>query len=121
MESNQNRVETCARAAHEVNQVFCAAIGDPPSPSWDGLSDAQRNGVLAGAAHALAGGSPKESHELWFESRLAEGWTFAEVKSFEKKTSPCMVSYDDLPLSQRAKDELFQSVVRAVAQALASK
>ena len=119
---NQEQIaEVCARAAHEVNQVFCAANGDPPSPTWECLTDAQRNGIIGGARHALAGGSPEDSHKLWLASRAAEGWTYGETKSFEKKTSPCFLPYEQLPPAQRVKDTMFQSVVRAVASALQAR
>lgn len=108
----------CARAAHEANNVYNAAIGDPPSPAWDDLTEAQRNGVIAGAQHALDGGSPEDSHALWLKTRGDEGWTYGPVKSFEAKTSPCFVPYTELPEAQRRKDALFQASVRAMAEAL---
>lgn len=111
-------VDACARAAHEVNNVYNAAIGDPLSPAWGDLTDAQRSGVIAGARHALAGGSPEDSHNLWLESRRAEGWTYGPSKDFAVKTSPCFLPYAELPEAQRRKDALFQSVVCALAEAL---
>lgn len=110
--------EVAARAAHEVNNVFNRAIGDALSPAWDDLTEAQRAGVIVGARHALGGGSPEDSHNLWMQSRIAEGWTFGPVKDFAAKTSPCLIPYADLPEMQRRKDSLFQAVVRATAEAL---
>lgn len=110
--------EVSARAAHEVNNVYNAAVGDTLSPAWEQLTDAQRSGVIAGAEHALAGGGPEDSHKLWLASREAEGWTYGPVKDFEAKTSPCILPYDRLPEAQRRKDALFQAVVRGVAEAL---
>lgn len=80
--------ETCACAAHEVNNIYNAAIGDTLAPPWDELTDAQRNSAIAGVKHALAGGTPEDSHNLWLESRRAEEWTYGPVKSFTAKTSP---------------------------------
>ena len=117
--SNDKTAEACARAAHEANNVYNAAIGDPLSPAWDALTEAQRNGAIGGAKHALAGGTAADSHALWMESRVAEGWTYGAVKDFAAKTSPCLVPYAELPEVQRRKDALFQAVVRAVADALA--
>ena len=108
-----------ARAAHEVNNFYSIAIRDVPSPEWIALTDAQREGAIKGAEHALAGGTPEASHELWMASRIAEGWTYAPVKDFAAKTSPCLIPYGELPEAQRRKDALFQSVVRAFAAALA--
>jgi hypothetical protein len=114
-----NIPEVAARAAHEANNVFNRAIGDVLSPAWGDLTEAQRNGAIAGAQHALNGGTPEESHNLWSATRVAEGWTYGPVKDFAAKTSPCLIPYADLPEAQRRKDALFQSVVRALAAALA--
>lgn len=108
----------CARAAHEVNNVYNDAIGDVLVPAWGDLTDAQREGAIRGAEHALAGGSPEDSHNLWMETRIAEGWVYGPTKNFAAKSSPCLIPYSELPESQRRKDAQFQAVVRAVAQAL---
>ncbi len=115
---NDRIAAVAARAAHEVNNLYNEAIGDPLSPPWNQLTEAQRNGAIAGAKHALAGGSPEDSHNLWLESRRAEGWTYGPVKDFVAKTSPCFLPYAELPEAQRRKDAQFQAVVRAVAEAL---
>lgn len=113
--SNRALAETCARVAHETNRAYCADIGDPPTPAWDELTDAQREGAIRGAGHTLAGGGPEAQHELWMASRIAEGWAWGPVKDFDKKTSPCLIPYSQLPAAQRHKDAIFQGVVRAVA------
>lgn len=116
--TDEKIAEACARAGHDSNNAYCHAIGDPPSPAWDYLTDAQRASVVSGARNALAGVSPEQSHEGWMAARRAEGWTFGSTKDFAAKTSPCLVPYDALPEAQRRKDALFQAVVRAVASAL---
>lgn len=113
-----NIAEIAARAAHETNNVYNAAIGDVLSPAWGDLTDAQRNGAIAGAAHAIAGVTPEAQHGQWMASRVAEGWTYGPVKDFAAKVSPCLIPYAELPEAQHRKDALFQSVVRAVAAAL---
>lgn len=119
MQNIGNIAEVCARAAHETNNIYNRAIGDTPSPEWDALTDAQRASVVAGAKHALDGGTAADSHALWIKTRVDEGWTYGTVKDFAAKTSPCMVPYDELPDAQRRKDALLQAVVRAMAEALA--
>lgn len=116
--NKQQIAEVCAKAAHEVNNVYNAVIGDPLSPPWNQLTESQCNGIIAGAMHAINGGSPEESHNIWLKTRGEEGWTYGPTKSFEKKTSPCFLPYDQLPPSQQIKDSLFQSIVRSVAKAL---
>lgn len=43
-------------------------------------------------------------HEVWAQGRIAEGWTFDEKQDSEKKTTPCMVPYDELPESEKDFD-----------------
>lgn len=44
----------------------------------------------------------KNVHEVWSKQRLAEGWTYGEVKDSIKKTTPCLVPYEEL--SEQEKD-----------------
>lgn len=34
-------------------------------------------------------------HDVWAAGRIKEGWTYGEVKDTEKKTTPCLVPYDE--------------------------
>lgn len=43
-------------------------------------------------------------HENWARSRLAEGWTYGEVRNDAAKTTPCLVPYEQLPESEKAYD-----------------
>ena len=43
-------------------------------------------------------------HEVWAQGRIAEGWTLGEKQDSEKKTTPCLVPYDELPESEKEYD-----------------
>ena len=43
-------------------------------------------------------------HEVWAQARMAEGWTYGPVKDPEKKTTPQLVPYDELPESEKEYD-----------------
>ena len=43
-------------------------------------------------------------HDVWAVGRIKEGWTYGEVKDTEKKTTPCLVPYDELPESAKEYD-----------------
>ena len=43
-------------------------------------------------------------HENWSAGRLAEGWTYGAVRDDEKKTTPCLVPYDELPVEEKDYD-----------------
>lgn len=44
----------------------------------------------------------KNVHEVWAKSRVEQGWTYGEVKDSNKKTTPCLVPYEEL--SEEEKD-----------------
>lgn len=110
--------EACARAGHEVNRAYCLALGDTSQPAWEDAPEWQKSSARNGVAGAIAGNTPKQSHESWLAEKTATGWKYGPVKDPEKKEHPCFVPYAELPPEQRAKDHLYVAVVRAMAGAL---
>lgn len=43
-------------------------------------------------------------HEVWAKGRIADGWTYGEIRDENKKITPCLVPYDQLPESEKAFD-----------------
>ncbi|MDO4322180.1 MAG: RyR domain-containing protein [Lachnospiraceae bacterium] len=43
-------------------------------------------------------------HDVWAVGRMAEGWTYGPVKDAEKKTTPLLLPYRDLPESEKEYD-----------------
>ena len=43
-------------------------------------------------------------HENWSKGRMAEGWNYGETRSDEKKTTPCLVPYNELSESEKEYD-----------------
>lgn len=43
-------------------------------------------------------------HEVWAANRIAEGWTYGPVRDDDKKETPCLVPYEDLPEIEKAYD-----------------
>ena len=43
-------------------------------------------------------------HEVWARGRMSEGWVYGEFKNPEKKTTPLLVPYDELPESEKDYD-----------------
>lgn len=45
--------------------------------------------------------------------KLRNGWSYGSIKDADKKEHPCLVAWEQLPVEQRAKDHLFNAIVRA--------
>ena len=118
--NNENVIEACARAAHEVNRAYCFALGDDSQPAWEAAPEWQKSSARNGVAGALAGNTPEQSHESWLAEKKATGWKYGPVKDPEKKEHPCFVPYAELPAAQQKKDHLFTSTVREMAAALSA-
>lgn len=43
-------------------------------------------------------------HDNWSVGRIAEGWTYGEVRDDKKKTTPCLVPYSELSESEKEYD-----------------
>lgn len=43
-------------------------------------------------------------HDVWAIGRLAEGWVYGDAKDTEKKVTPSLVPYADLPESEKDYD-----------------
>ena len=48
----------------------------------------------------------KNTHEVWAKARLENGWTFGPHRDDDKKETPCLVSYEDLPESEKEYDRV---------------
>lgn len=108
----------CAMAAHEMNRVYCRALGDLSQEPWDSAPEWQQKSALDGVDGVFAGAGPERSHEAWCEAKVADGWKLGPVKDAEKKEHPCLVPYAELPPEQRQKDHVFVATVRTMAAAL---
>jgi hypothetical protein len=106
--------EQIAEVAHEANRAVQRINGETyVDPPWSEASEERRARLTAVVARGPAG-TPRASHEVWFREKLADGWAYGPTRDNEAKIHPCMVPYDDLPESQRAKDALFLGILRAL-------
>ena len=46
----------------------------------------------------------KNVHDVWAETRIAQGWTYGEQRNDELKTHPCLIAYEELPEEEKAYD-----------------
>ena len=72
---------------------------------WRLLNPMQTNDItLSDDLVALTELIAANVHDVWAAGRIKEGWTYGEVKDTEKKTTPCLVPYDELPESEKEYD-----------------
>ncbi len=43
-------------------------------------------------------------HDVWAAGRISEGWAYGETKDAEKKVTPLLVPYRELPESEKEYD-----------------
>ena len=43
-------------------------------------------------------------HEVWAASRIKEGWSYGPARNDEKKETPCLVAYEELPEIEKDYD-----------------
>ena len=46
----------------------------------------------------------KNTHEVWSEGRIKEGWSYGETRDDAKKNHPCLIPYEELPESEKEYD-----------------
>jgi len=109
-------INDAARLAHEVNRAYCASIGDMSQYAWEEAPEWQRKSCASGVIFHIDNPDAGDagSHENWMRDKRADGWVYGHKKCPEKKTHPCLVSFEDLPKEQQIKDALFRAVVHAV-------
>ena len=109
----EERVETLAIMAHTMNQAWCFVTEGDATP-WDEATEEQRESMRRGVRYFLENphASPEAQHNVWLETKAAQGWSWGPEKNEQDKTHPCFLPYNQLPKRQQAKDALFQFVLR---------
>lgn len=112
---NYEKIHQIARVCHEANRAYCVSIGDTSQVSWDEAPDWQKKSAINGVIFHLINPKsvPEDSHVNWLKEKLADGWKYGVIKDVEKKEHPCCVEYENLPKSQKLKDELYTSIIKA--------
>ena len=62
--------------------------------------------ILSEELIALTEEIAENAHDSWAHKRISEGWTYGEKRDDTKKTTPCLVPYNELPESEKEYDRI---------------
>jgi hypothetical protein len=103
--------EQIAYAIHVMNGVLQQIHGEEPlQPDWLRAPDAMKMRVRALVRGYRAGIAPSEAHTRWTQMMAADGWRYGPRKDPAAHLHPNLVPYEDLPQSQRIKDQMSQMI-----------
>ena len=113
---SKEAVEVIAKMCHQANKAWCEIHDDNSQKDWYEAEQWQRDSAIKGVEYRLANPSSGKDaqHNAWMADKVNDGWVFGEVKDAEKKTHPCIVPFEQLPLFQQKKDALFCAIVDSV-------
>lgn len=115
IENAQAAIDKIAQVCHEVNRAYCQALRDDSQLPWCKAPKWQRDSAREGVRlHIFNDVGPEASHEAWMAQKIAEGWTYGDIKDPDRKMHPCLKPFDDLTVEQQAKDYIFKAVVDAL-------
>jgi len=103
--------ETIAIICHETNKAWCEINGDYSQKSWFEAEQWQRDSAINGVDFTIKNPESGDSalHDSWMKEKIEQGWVYGDVKDAVKKTHPCIVPFDELPVFQQKKDKLFMA------------
>jgi hypothetical protein len=101
-----------AKVCYAVNRTFCRAS----ESSWDDIDPATQSEYITAINSYLSNPNltPETVHDTWVEFMVDSGWSPGAFIDPDDKTHPNLVSYTDLPFTERLKDEIFMTVVRTM-------
>jgi ryanodine receptor 2 len=62
--------------------------------------------ILSTELESLTVRLAKNSHDNWATQRIRDGWRFGLYRDDSAKLHPCLVSYEELPESEKVYDRL---------------
>jgi len=114
--THKEYVDRIAKVCHDANKSFCEVHGDNSQLPWEEAPEWQKESMRLGVNFTLSNpDAPVDAqHNAWLEHKVKKGWVYGVAKDSERKTHPCIVSYNMLPRYQQVKDMLSRSIVNSL-------
>ena len=74
----------------------------PYLPNPQNIENIELGEDLADLIEVLA----RDIHEQWAAARMRDGWQYGPSRDDRKKTTPCLVPYEELPESEKEYDRI---------------
>ncbi len=109
-------IDEVAKVAHEVNKAYCESMGDTTQPVWSKIHKWQKESLYDGIRYIVANPkiTPEQAHENWMKHKVDNGWKYGKVKDPKKKEHPSIKPYNKLDDKEKAKDYIFQAIVKTM-------
>lgn len=114
MVANTHLLVRLAQSTSDANAVFRETVCGESATPWEQMDNDERRQVVTTIAAALEAryDSAEASHTAWLERKRKDGWSFGETEDREKKITPYLTEWAELPMQGRAKAALFVSILK---------
>jgi hypothetical protein len=110
MKSTPAKIEALAAKIHDENKAYCESIGDFSQLQWRDTNYWYQFGVVKAIIEFRNNPnlSTVEFHSLWANDKVENGWVYGKKFDIEAKTHPDLVSYAELPETQKIKYQMLK-------------
>ena len=60
--------------------------------------------ILSDDVLALSEALARNTHEVWAEGRIKDGWSYGETRDDDRRLHPCLIPYEELSEEEREYD-----------------
>lgn len=110
------KIQQIAQLCHESGRLFSKIIGAEAPPDWESLTPDEKAEIIALVDYRIENTNAPFSaqHAKWKDNKIAAGWKFGKIFNEDKKTHPCIIPYDELPINTRRADAIAVAIINAM-------
>ena len=103
------KVKQLATLCHQAIREFKINVMNEDMNDWNTCEQWRRDDTIQSVKMILRYDHPTYDllHNHWLEMKRVNGWVYGKETDRPNKIHNCMVSFDELPPEEQAKDHLF--------------